>query len=47
MTKAWYVKERGCRDLTHLPFTEKVKCVIELQRRIQPIYAQCVIIIKL
>ena len=29
-----------------LPFTEKVKCVIELQRRLQPIYAQRGIIIK-
>ena len=39
-------KSAGRRNLAALPFTEKVKCVIELQRRLQPIYAQRGIYIK-
>lgn len=46
LTEAQYAKTQGRRTLADLPFTEKVKCVIELQRRIQPIYAQRGIIIK-
>ena len=41
-----YAKVQGRRNLAALPFTEKVKCVIELQRRLQPIYAQRGIYIK-
>ena len=41
-----YAKAKGRRNLADLPFTEKVKCVIELQRRLQPIYAQRGIYIK-
>ena len=41
-----YAKTRGRRNLADLPFTEKVKCVIELQHRLQPIYAQRGIYIK-
>ena len=41
-----YAKTKGRRNLADLPFTEKVKCVIELQRRLQPIYAQRGIYIK-
>ena len=41
-----YAKTQGRRNLAALPFTEKVKCVIELQRRLQPIYAQRGIYIK-
>ena len=46
LTEAQYAKVQGRRNLADLPFTEKVKCVIELQRRLQPIYAQRGIIIK-
>ena len=46
LTYAQYAKTQGRRNLADLPFTEKVKCVIELQRRLQPIYAQRGIIIK-
>ncbi|MBQ7189501.1 MAG: hypothetical protein IJR99_08820 [Kiritimatiellae bacterium] len=41
-----YAKSEGRRNLASLPFTEKVKYVIELQRRLQPIYAQRGIYIK-
>ena len=41
-----YAKTQGRRNLADLPFTEKVKCVIELQHRLQPIYAQRGIYIK-
>jgi hypothetical protein len=46
LTDEQYAKTQGRRNLANLPFTEKVKCVIELQRRLQPIYAQRGIIIK-
>ena len=46
LSEAQYAKTQGRRNLADLPFTEKVKCVIELQRRLQPIYAQRGIIIK-
>ena len=46
LTDTQYAKTQGRRNLADLPFTEKVKCVIELQRRLQPIYAQRGIIIK-
>ena len=36
LTKEQYAKVEGRRNLAALPFTEKVKCVIELQKRIQP-----------
>ena len=41
-----YAKSQGRRNLAMLPFVEKVKCVIELQRRLQPIYAKRGIYIK-
>ena len=46
LTDEQYAKTQGRRNLADLPFTEKVKCVIELQHRLQPIYAQRGIIIK-
>ena len=46
LTETQYAKTQGRRNLAELPFPEKVKCVIELQRRLQPIYAQRGIIIK-
>jgi len=46
LTNAQYAKTQGRRNLAELPFSEKVKCVIALQRRLQPIYAQRGIIIK-
>ena len=46
LTEVQYAKTKGRRNLANLPFTEKVKCVIELQRRLRPIYAQRGIIIK-
>jgi len=46
LTAEWYAKAQGRRNLAALPFPEKVKCVIELQRRLQPIYAKRGIYIK-
>ena len=46
LSEAQYAKTQGRRNLADLPFPEKVKCVIELQRRLQPIYAQRGIYIK-
>lgn len=46
LTKEQYAKVKGRRNLAALPFTEKVKCVIELQKRLQPIYASRGIYIK-
>ena len=46
LSESQYAKTQGRRNLADLPFPEKVKCVIELQRRIQPIYAQRGIYIK-
>ena len=46
LTDTQYAKTQGRRNLADLPFTEKVKCVIELQRRLQSIYAQRGIIIN-
>lgn len=46
LTDEQYAKAQGRRNLADLPYTEKVKCVIELQRRLQPIYARRGIYIK-
>ena len=46
LSESQYAKTQGRRNLADLPFPEKVKCVIELQRRLQPIYAQRGIYIK-
>ena len=46
LSESQYAKMQGRRNLADLPFPEKVKCVIELQRRLQPIYAQRGIYIK-
>ena len=46
LSKEQYAKEQGRRNMAALPFIEKVKCVIELQRRLQPIYARRGITIK-
>ena len=46
LSEGQYAKSEGRSNLAALPFTEKVKCVIELQRRLQPIYAQRGIYIK-
>ena len=46
LSESQYAKTQGRSNLADLPFPEKVKCVIELQRRIQPIYAQRGIYIK-
>ena len=46
LTKEQYAKVEGRRNLAALPFPEKVKCVIELQKRLQPIYASRGIYIK-
>ena len=46
LSEEQYSKAQGRRNLAALPFNEKVKCVIELQRRLQPIYAQRGIHIK-
>ena len=46
LTDTQYAKTQGRRNLADLPFTEKVKCVIELQQRLQPIYAQRGIFIR-
>ena len=46
LTEEQYAKKQGRLNLANLPFPEKVKCVIELQRRLQPIYAQRGIFIK-
>ena len=39
LAEAQYTKTQVRRNLADLPFTEKVKCVIELQLRLKPIYA--------
>ncbi|MBR3085515.1 MAG: hypothetical protein IKH04_03840 [Kiritimatiellae bacterium] len=41
-----YSKAQGRRNMATLPFIAKVKCVIEMQRRLKPIYAQRGIAIK-
>ena len=46
LSEKQYAKTVGRRNLAALPYTEKVKCVIELQKRLQPIYAKRGIIIK-
>ena len=46
LSEEQYAKAQGRRNLADLPYPEKVKCVIELQRRLQPIYAQRGIYIK-
>ena len=46
LSPSQYAKAHGRRNLAAIPFIEKVKCVIELQRRLQPIYAKRGIIIK-
>ena len=46
LTEKQYAKTQGRRNLADLPFVEKVKCVIELQRRLQPIYARRGIMIR-
>ena len=46
LSEEQYAKTQGRRNRAALPFTEKVKCVIELQLRLQPIYAQRGIYIK-
>ena len=46
LSKEQYAKTEGRRNLAALPFVEKVKLVIELQKRLQPIYANRGIIIK-
>ena len=46
LTAEQYAKTQGRRNLANLPYTEKVKCVIESQRRLQPIYAKRGIYIK-
>ena len=34
-----YAKTIGRRNMADLPFIEKVRCVIEMQKRMVPIYA--------
>ena len=46
LSKEQYAKAQGRHNMAALPFIEKVKCVIEMQRRLQPIYAQRGIMIK-
>ena len=46
LSKEQYAKTEGRHNLAALPYVEKVKCVIELQKRLQPIYAKRGIIIK-
>ena len=40
LTEAQYAKTEGRRNMAALSFIEKVRCVIEMQKRMIPIYAQ-------
>ena len=46
LTEKQYDKTEGRRNMAALPFVEKVRCVIEMQKRMVPIYAQRGIFIK-
>ena len=46
LTTEQYAKATGRRNMADLPFVEKVRCVVEMQRRMVPVYAQRGIVIK-
>ncbi len=41
-----YAKRQGRRNMANLPYVDKVQCVIEMQKRMVPIYARRGIVIK-
>ena len=46
LSKEQYAKAQGRCNMAAFPIMDKVKCIIEMQRRLQPIYAQRGIKIK-
>ena len=40
LSKKHYSKAQGRCNIAALSIMDKVKCIIEMQRRLQPIYAQ-------
>jgi hypothetical protein len=46
LPKAYYEKKRSREAWRRLPYPEKVRCVVALQKRIAPIYAARGIVIR-
>ncbi len=46
LSPEWYEKKKGRLNMVNLPYVEKVRCVIEMQKRMVPIYARRGIVIK-